>query len=454
MQSWALARFRDELGGSLKEHMDARGVGGEERPAVDEDLSLALCWLLIDRELATGGTPARLYSQLPELSTGEREMAARIAASRLGVYRVTDVEPGVWIELESAISGASARVASPHVSREAVLWHVLLCRVMEGGPTPSLWGAAGFYEPIEECELLAEVRCIADEHDLGAGAAGLEAALRTGAGELVCFIPPSRCAERVPYTLEGDPVMVVQATWQVREPDVALRALRAVRELAFDGGTEDGEAVSFDWLTSRRELVGRRSPLPVGAICIESGPVTVRETGELELDDVTSLGTFTLHADRLEFFALSKARLDGAVALIERHLQNIAGPPSRGVQSVDEAMSERRAERAPARVESQSAREQRPGRGPDALGSEETFVAPDARIRELTYRRWIDDPNQHLGGLSPREAAARAEYRAQLEIQLRSIEHASARACADRFPGPEVTWLRAELGVEGERLAA
>jgi hypothetical protein len=72
--------------------------------------------------------------------------------------------------------------------------------------------------------------------------------------------------------------------------------------------------VSFDWLTSRRELLARRSPLPVGAICMEGGPVMVSETGELELDDVTSLGTFTLHADRLEFFALSEARLDGAGA--------------------------------------------------------------------------------------------------------------------------------------------
>jgi hypothetical protein len=171
---------------------------------------------LIDREVVAGGTPARLYSKLPELSAGEREMAARIAASRLGVYQVTDVEPGVWIELEKVIGGASTRVVSPHVSREVVLWHVLLCRVMEGGPRPSLWGAAAFYEPTEEHELLAELRRIADEQDLGGGAAGLDAALRVGAGELVCFFPPSRRAERVPYTLEGDRVAVAQATWQVR----------------------------------------------------------------------------------------------------------------------------------------------------------------------------------------------------------------------------------------------
>jgi SEC-C motif len=454
MQSWALERFGDQLGAALKEHMDARGVGSEGRPANDEDLSLALCWLLIDRDVTVGGTPARVYSQLPELSAGERETAARIGASRLGVYRVTDVEPGVWIELESAIGGASARVASPNVSREAVLWHVLLCRVMKGGPTPSLWGAAGFYEPTEENELLAELRRIADEHDLGADVGGLEAALRTGAGELVCFIPPSRCAERIPYTLEGDPVVVAQATWQVCEPDVALRVLRAARELACEGPTEDGEGVTFNWLTSRRELLARRPPLPVGAVCMEGGPVRVSENGELELDDVTSLGTFTLHAGRLECFTLSQARLDAAVALIERYLQNIVGPPDRRVQSADEAIGERRAERASVRVESRSARERTPDRGPDALGSEEALVAPDARIRELTYRRWIDDPNQRLGGLSPREAAARCEYREELETQLRSIEHGSARERPDRCPGPEVAWLRGELGVEDERLAA
>ena len=56
-------------------------------------------------------------------------MAARIAASRLGVYRVTDVEPGSWIELESVLAGAMVRVASPHVSRETVL---LACPSLPG----------------------------------------------------------------------------------------------------------------------------------------------------------------------------------------------------------------------------------------------------------------------------------------------------------------------------------
>jgi hypothetical protein len=37
---------------------------------------------------------------------------------------------------------------------------------------------------------------------------------------------------------------------------------------------------------------------------------------------------------------------------------------------------------------------------------------------------------------------------------LRSFEHHSARERADGLPGPEVTWLRAELGLDAEQLAA
>lgn len=445
MQSWALERFGEELGPALKEHMDARGVGSDERPAIDDDLSLALCWLLIDREVANSDTPARLYSRLPELTQGEREMAVRIATSRLGLHRVRDAEPGAWIELESVLTGATTRVRSPNVSREAVRWHVLLCRVVERGPAPSLWGAAAFYEPAEEAELLAELRRIADADELGTGASALEAALHLGAGELVCFVPPSRRAKPLPYTLEGDPVTMAEASWRLREPGAAFDVLRDAPELSFGDETEDGEGVTFDWLTSRRGLLARRAELPMGAACMESGPVSVRETGEIELDDVTSLGTFTLRGDRLEYFGLSRTRVSAAAALVERLLGHLAGRPKRRVRSVDDALAAARAERG---ISSTS------GSRPEAPAREERSFVPEARIRELAYRRWIDDPNEHLGGLSPRAAAARQEYREELERQLRTFEHHSARERTDGVPGSEVAWLRAELGLHSEPLAA
>ena len=65
MQDWALKQFGDEIGDALKEHLDARGIGSKERPAGDDDLSLALCWLLIDRGLTDGGgVPAHRYAKL------------------------------------------------------------------------------------------------------------------------------------------------------------------------------------------------------------------------------------------------------------------------------------------------------------------------------------------------------------------------------------------------------
>jgi hypothetical protein len=65
---------------------------------------------------------------------------------------------------------------------------------------------------------------------------------------------------------------------------------------------------------------------------------------------------------------------------------------------------------------------------------DEVSTAPEARIRELTYGRWIDDPNERLGGASPREAAARGEHRKEIERQLRSLEHHDARERGDRGP--------------------
>jgi hypothetical protein len=441
MQSWALKRFGDELGAALKEHMDARGVGTDKRPAMDDDLSLALCWLLIDRELADGsGAPAQLYANLPELAAPEREIATRIAMCGLGLHRVTDVDSGASIGLENVLTGARTRVTSPSVSREAVRWHVLLCR----GPTPSLWGAAGFYEPAEEAELLAELRRIADTHELGRNHSALEVALHVGARELVCFIPPSRRVARVPHTLEGDRVVIADACWHLSEPATAFDALLDAPELTLDETTNGGEDVTFDWLTSRRALVARRPALPIGAICIESGPALVSEDGELELPDLTSLGTFTLRDDRLEFSGTSEERLARAIALIERCLARLASPPKRHVRSVDDALTTRRSQRQPAPTV-------HPHPGPAVRG--EHSLVPEARIRELTYRRWIDDPNERLAGLSPRAAAARGEHREELERQLRNLEHHSAYKRHDGQPGPDVAWLWAELSLDTELAA-
>lgn len=427
MQGWALERFGGELGPATKAFLEDRGVGTKERPAFDEDLSLVLCWLLIDRDLPGGSTPAELYCRLPELSADDRALALRIAGSRLGLHRVLDREPGAWIELESLLDDRTrVRVASPNVSRAAARWHVLLCRVMAGGPMASLWGAAGFFEPADEPVLLDELRRLAAAHGLGGDRGGLERALRLGARELLCFVPPDHRAPRSFFTLEGDPAVWASASWRLSDAEAALDALCEIPELVWDGETDDGEGELFSWLVPRRPLVARRPPLPPGAVCLESGPVAVGGDGELQLEDLTCLGSFEVRGERLEFSGLSRARLGAAAALVARHLGSLAGRARQRVEPLPSGSTGATADRADEREED----------------------ADDRRIRKLLYRRWLDDPQHDLDGLSPREAASRPEHRATLERLLRSVEHGSARERPDGSPGPEVSWLRSELGLD------
>ena len=446
MQGWAFKQFGDELGEALKEHMDARGIGTEDRPAMDDDLSVALCWLLIDRELAqVGGTPAQRYAELPELSRDERAMTRRIAQSRLGLQRVRDVVPGVWIDLENVLTGARVRVSSPNVSQEAVRWDVLLCRLMTGGPGPSLWGGAAFYEPEEEVELLAVLERIAGDHHLGAGPAALEEALRVGARELVCFVPGSRCVEKVPCTLEGDVVSFSEVSWSVRDPTFVLEELSRVPEFVAVGKTDDGKGFLFEWVVSRRDLIARRSAVPANAILFESSPLKPNDDGGLyELADVTSFGQFALRGRRLTFSGMSEARADAAIRLVELCLGDLGSDPTRSVRSFEDALSASRAE---------ATGSSKYGRQAAAPSGDAPSWLMEQRLRELLYRRWVDEPIDCLGGLSPRAAAACGRYRNELESLLRGLEHRNALQRADRAPGPEVAWLRAELGLEVEPLA-
>src|SRR5579875_973140 len=436
MQDWAFGRFHDELLDALGEHFDDRRIGTSECPVMDDDLAAALSWLLIDRPLRDGGgPPAPRYARLPGIPEGDRLLAGRIAECRLGVHRVRDVSPGAWIDLEDVLSGARVRVVSPNVSLEAVRWHVLLCRVMASGPAPTLWGGAAFYAPAEEPELLAVLERIATVRCLGPGPAGLEKALRVGARELVCFIPESRRVEPTPYTLEGDPAVVAEATWKVRDPDSVLVELCGAPDLFATGESEDGDGLVFQWTASRRELTARQGELPRGAICLESGPISVADDGDIELTDLTSLGTFILRARRLEFSGISEARLDAAVALVERRLGGLVGRPTRRVRSFEEYRSNE------------------PSSRPSRHASREEALVPDEALSRLLFRRWLDEPLPRLGGMSPRRAAADGGYREQLELLLRGIEHRSACEQPDGLPGPEVAWLRAELGLGAEVVA-
>jgi hypothetical protein len=144
IQAWAFQHYREDMRAALLEITESR----EGLVIGDADLALIACWTLNDRELAVGGTPSQRYAEHEDLDSGERDVATRIAAARLGLLRVLGVMPGRWIEVENLanVDGARVRAMSHDVSRSARVGDVLVGRLMDGPPGRSLWGPVGFLD--------------------------------------------------------------------------------------------------------------------------------------------------------------------------------------------------------------------------------------------------------------------------------------------------------------------
>jgi hypothetical protein len=414
ISDWSVEQFGDELAHALEEfHPESRRI--EER-----DFALLVTCFISDRELSVGGgTPIEHYLARPDLDPSEREVAARIAASRLGLHRVRAVVPGRTVELEDVLTGALTVAASQSVSRAVVCWDLVLCRVMPGKPFPTLWGPVLVYAPDEERELLAELERLADVHSLPRDPARLGEVFRLASRELLRFVPPSRAAEPSYFTAEGDPVAAARAAWSLVDPDDAFRVLDAPPELLSVGESENGSGKCFQLTGDRAELLARRPPLPPNALFFESSYEG--------LPDRIGIGTFVLADDELRFDAISEPRLEHAIKLVSDRLAGNAELLDRDVAPLDL---------------------DRPGRTEPAATSETDMLA--RKHLEQYLRRWLDEPFGWLEGLTPRTAAGVPRLRGELEFALRAIENRAARAGGAL---PDVGWLRDELGLT-PRLAA
>lgn len=415
IQDLSSSVFDDEITAALEEFV------GPDRVMDDVDIQIFATWFHNDRELAGGGTPAERYAAGTDVPAPEREAASRIAAARLGLYRVLAVAPGRSLALEELVDGRRVEVRSPHVSREAVRWDIILARVMDGDP-PSLWGPTRFFEPCEEPELRAELTRLAgspaDELDEQA----LALAFRRHALELMRFIPPSRSAEPSFFTLEGDPVVFASAVWEVRDRAAAAERMRDL------GGLLPDDPVEVDVTALRATLARQRPPLPPGALVLESSPV--------DAPDTIPIATLRLDSDELHAEAMSEQRLEQTLEIVAADFGELVELRSQDVMSVDEALAVRGAsgvDSIPPRVDA----------------GERRLIGHLATER---MRRWLDEPHPRLDGHTPREAVAGAD-RAEVVRLLRQIENGAERARRRGEPGVDVTRLRRELGVSDELAA-
>jgi hypothetical protein len=416
LADWSVREYGDELARAVEEF----DPGG--RPIEEHDFELLLAWFNSDRELRGGGTPVERYRARPDLNPADRDVVERIACSRLGLYRVRAVVPGRSVELENVLTGASTLAASPTVSLEVVRWDLLLCRVMPGGPVPSLWGPVLVYEPHEEPELRAELERLANEHGLPRDPAGLAEVFRVASRELLRFAPPSRSVEPTLFTAEGDLIVSARAAWRLADPDAAFVVLDAPPELLWVGESEDGAGECFQLTADRAELLSRRPPSPPGALYFESSYAG--------FPDRIGIGTFVLSGCELRFDAISEARLERAIDLVSRRLADNAGLLDRELAPIDLDRPEKTGEFAPADA--------------DVLGSD---------YLEQYLRGWLDEPLAYLEGSTPRAAASIAKFRSELELLLRAIENRAARARRAGAAWPDVGWLWDELGFTSQLAA-
>lgn len=426
ISNWAAASFPDEIEAALER------FAGPEPELDDNDIQIFITWFCSDRQLAGGGTPSERYAARSDLDARERGVAARIVRACVSLQRVRAVDAGRWIELEDVLSGSVVRVSSAEVSREAARWDVLLCRVMDDEGSSSLWGPALFYAPDEEPELIAELERLADAHGIAGGDDRLGQVFRVAALDLMRFVPASRRVERSLFTAEGDPIVDARASWRIADAGAALDSLDSPPELAWVGDSDDGEGETFQFTADRAKLLARRAPLPPGALCFESSL-----TG---LPGRICLATFVLTDEELRCAAVSEARLDAAIALVAQRLGGLADLRERTLQPFEGHPRRERGAMRPRRV---------PPPGLTATQVREL----EEQLVDDHFRRWLDEPLEPLGGRTPRQAA-RSGDRSELELLLRRIENHAERARRDGIAWPGLGWVRQELGLDADQLAA
>jgi hypothetical protein len=188
IQAWAFEHHRAEMQAALEEIT----AGHDDVVLGDLDLQLIASWMHIDRQLPGGGTAAQRYAARWDLHPDEGDIAARIAAARLGLLRVLRVMPGRWIDLHDLAGGDDVvRVISHDVSRSARPDAVLIGRLMDGPPAPSLWGPVGFLDRDDGRELAGLLKSYGDSLGLREQPAGLAAAMHAASREITLMLAPA-----------------------------------------------------------------------------------------------------------------------------------------------------------------------------------------------------------------------------------------------------------------------
>lgn len=283
--------FRDMVDWISEECSELYGEAGEltrfERllrgPLMCRHYSL---WAMIDYRPSDDGPPlAARYATRAGISPARQACAERIAGTRLGVHRVLDVVPGMWLDLRAVAEDEPVRAIAPLASTHTQAGDIILTRLIVGPPAPSIWGAGAVFEPDSAGKWTRHVETLpADRAD---------AALA-----LLNFHPDDHAEPLV------DRGGRVSTDWTVYGDELVLDALE--EDPLFESlGQEIGGGWAFAWSRGDRHL---RAAEP------EPGDVEGNELARVVVD-----------RDRLTVLAIDHAASGELAAHLARELKGLVG---------------------------------------------------------------------------------------------------------------------------------
>ena len=236
-----------------------------------------------------------------------------------------------------------------------------------------------------------------------------------GAGmqHLLCALAELRAASPRMTNTDGDPLVLIEATVAVRDPQRTLAALAAHADFEADGDTVTWYGRKLDALEQETTLAELREHLRAQG---ESA-----EVGEADAPERWIRGTIAAESDGLRVQVNSRKRFDKLLGA----LRDAGGEPEVQKRTVIDPAQDL----APIRT----------GSMPAFAGSQ---GAHDAWVAH-----WPDQPIPALGGKTPRRAARDRRERPHLEALLREFEHDADLLRGAGRDAPDITALRRQLGM-------
>lgn len=398
MPRWVLGNCREEMRGRFIELWDYERDGPEPPKALLEDQE---SWVLLDRPLPGGQTPARLYAERLDLpSEGQRRIAGLLADARQRLLHVTAVTPGTSFSATDLGSGEAIHFNSPKTSRELEPGLTVLTRAVLTSP-PTIFGTIIVVHESWTEQLLAEL-----ENDRASAARNI---LRSAAS----FPRPAV------YTPERAPMRCCQAIWQIDDPNAVLAALDDEPRLTIIGRGDERHCIVVQARRSETELkeLAEGRSLPEAALTIDS---IVSETPHLH-----GFGTFKIYEDELWFEAISEVRLAAALTEVAARV------PDAELVSVNSEWP----------VE--GGKPIRPSAQPSPEELEELIEFHS----QIGGRKWIETALPILEGMTPRQAAAVPHLRPALSALYEQMERIAEGFEQQGRPPLTYLWTRDEPGI-------